>query len=357
MLKRYLWAAGILTVTAAALLLSPQVSEAQRRGGGFRGRVGISRGGWGGYGGGYRGGYIGRGYGGYGYRGLGYGGLGYGGSGLGYGGLGYGGLGYGGFGYGLGGLGFGGLGLGYGRYGYGGYGGYGGSYGGYGGSYGYPSYGYSSYYAAPGYSYGSTYSPAVSPYSGTTQASQSFYPSSTSGNIVPAGGVPSLRSNQVRVLVVVPNPNAQVLFDGNPTRQRGTEREFVTEMAPGTKGTYQVTARWTENGQMHEETRNVRVRAGQGRVVDFNQSLGTASINPTPRPAVNVDVRGTPRPANEELSPAPAPAPNPAPANPAPRDDSLNRNPGNPGSASGFSGGVGRPQLPPGSPKDDNPRP
>jgi uncharacterized protein (TIGR03000 family) len=301
MLKRFAWGAGVLAVAGATLLLTPQTSEAQRRGGG-----------WGGYRGGSWGGYRGGGWGGN------------------WGGWG----GYRGWGYGYGSPGFWG-GLGYGRYGYG-YPSYG-----YYSDYSYPSSGYYSTYPSYSYAPSYTYSPNTSAYGGTTQSYQSFYPPDTS-----AGARPSVNPNEVRIRVRVPDPNAQILFDGNPTQQRGTEREFVTELAPGQKGTYEVTARWTDSSGKHEETRKVPVRAGQTRVVDFNQSAGSTGARPNPRPeGVRVETTGSPRA-------------NPAPANPAdPRDDSLNRNPGNPGAASPRTGGLSRPQVPPRSPKEDNPRP
>ena len=291
------------------MLLQPQVSEAQRRGGGLRGGgrgYGLGRGGYGGYSRGYSNYGYNRGYGGYnrGYGGYGLGGYGLGGYGLGgYGGYGL--LGGGGFGYGLGtGL---GLGLLSGGRGYGGYGGYGGGYGGsYGGGYGGSGY-YSSGYGSPAYSSGYTYSPGAYAYGGTTSSYQSFYPPETTTGS--AGADP----NAVHIMVVVPQDSAQVLIDGNTTRQTGHEREFVTEMSPGTTGTYHITARWNENGQPREETRDVRVRPGLWQVVDFNQSLGTASSNPVPRELTN--------PA------APAVGTNPNPVTPAVNPTDGVRNP------------------------------
>jgi hypothetical protein len=46
-------------------------------------------------------------------------------------------------------------------------------------------------------------------------------------------------------------------------------------MQPGTSGTYHIQVRWTANGQQREETRDVRVRAGQQQVVDLSQGTGT----------------------------------------------------------------------------------
>jgi uncharacterized protein (TIGR03000 family) len=191
MLKRYVWGAGVLAVLAVLLL--PQVSEAQRRG--LFGRNRANYGGWG----------------------------------------------YGGYGYG-----------GYGGYGYPGYGGYAPGLG-----YGTTGYGMATYGPALA---GTTYGP------GTLQSYQSFYP--------PQGGSAD-QASTTRILVLVPDPNARVLIDGNQTQQTGTQREYVTDMQPGTSGTYHITVRWTANGQQREEMRDVRVRAGQRQVVDLSQATGT----------------------------------------------------------------------------------
>ena len=195
MLKRYVWGAGVLAVLAVLLL--PQVSEAQRRG--IFGRNRANYGGWG----------------------------------------------YGGYGYG-----------GYGGYGYQGYGTYAPGLG-YGLSYGTTGYGMTTYGPALA---GTTYGP------GPLQSSQSFYP--------PQGGTAD-QAGTTRILVTVPDPNARVLIDGNQTQQTGTQRVFVTDMQPGTSGTYHIQVRWTANGQQREETRDVRVRAGQQQVVDLSQATGT----------------------------------------------------------------------------------
>jgi uncharacterized protein (TIGR03000 family) len=226
MLKRFRWGATVLLMAGAALLLQPQVSEAQRRGGGG------NRGG-----GGYRsGGGVYRGGGG-GYRG--------------------------------------------------------------------------------DYNYAPTYS--------GTQSYQSFYPPESTTDTSP---------NAVHMLVVVPDPNAQVFIDGNPTQQTGNEREFVTDMAPGTTGTYHVKARWTESGRTREEVRNVNVRPGAWRVVDFTQSQGTANSAPNNRTV------GTPVPNTTNLQ---APTENRVPATPA-----VNSAP---------RGATTNPNLRPGTPASQNPRP
>ena len=73
-----------------------------------------------------------------------------------------------------------------------------------------------------------------------------------------------------RIRVVVPVADAEVTFEGIPTRQRGTQRVFETPpMAPGEEFTYTVTATWREGGQRVTREENVTVRAGSGTIVNF----------------------------------------------------------------------------------------
>jgi uncharacterized protein (TIGR03000 family) len=178
---------------------------ASARPGGGGGRGGGGGGYRGGYGGGYRGGYGG------GYRG-GY----YGGYRGGY----YGGGFYPGFGIGLG-LGYG---LGYG--------------------YGYP--GYSGYYVDGAYYPNSGY---------TTDGVTSVVPASN----------PSI----ARITIRVPDANATVLFDGAPTTQTGTVREFDTPPLSNGNYTYRITAKWMENGKEMTKTQEVHVAPGAQSIVNF----------------------------------------------------------------------------------------
>jgi uncharacterized protein (TIGR03000 family) len=169
---------------------------------------------------------------GFGYRGMG----GYGG----YGGSGGYGLGYGGYG-----LGYGGYGLGYGGYGL-----YGPGYTGL--SYGMPYY-------------GGAYDMAAAPYSGQpygmynpSNSYQSFYPANMNGRQGSAG-------IQVRVA-----PDAEIWFDGTKMKQTGAVREYQTPpLTPGKAFTYEVKARWMQDGEPVEQTRTVEVQVGRQAVVDF----------------------------------------------------------------------------------------
>jgi len=261
----FLAMAGLLLASGVAL-----AGHGIHYGGFGYGGIGYRPGYYGGFnrGLGYGYGAYGRGYGLYGYgRGLGYGGygLGYGGYGLGYG--------YGGFGRGVGlyGLGLGtGLGLGYGlgsaSYGLGGYGlGYGGyGYGGYGLGYG----GYVPSYA--GYTAG--YGGYAAPYVGNGFASVPANPPvNPNANYAPPAQTqqPPANDNTAHLMVVVPE-SAELWFNGTKTSVTGTQREFVTPaLTPGKNFTYEIKARWMENGRPVEQTQSVQVQANAWKMVNF----------------------------------------------------------------------------------------
>jgi uncharacterized protein (TIGR03000 family) len=201
--------------------------------------------------------------------------------GYGYGGYGYGGYGYGGFnnygrvnvfyspgagvslGYGLG------NGLTYYPWGSPNYGSY---------SYSFPARGYAPAYApayAGGFSvpeyranvnvpaFADPAGQSASGFSGNAGAgsgtSQSFY----AGPMPTAPGTASVR-------VLVPAADAQVLFDGTPTKQQGTDRAFVTPPLPaGRECHYTITATWTENGKQLQGERRITVTPGAQVEVNF----------------------------------------------------------------------------------------
>lgn len=74
-----------------------------------------------------------------------------------------------------------------------------------------------------------------------------------------------------RALIRIHVPaDAQVLFDGSPTSQSGSERRFTSPaLDPGQIYSYRVTARWREDGRERTETRTVRLLAGQTVEVNF----------------------------------------------------------------------------------------
>jgi len=226
-------------LTLAALLVYSTPADAQRGRGGMGGGHGGFHGGHGGGFGGYRGGYGGFG----GYRGYG-----------GYGGYGY----RPGIGFGIG-LGTGlGLGYGLGGYGYrGGYG-YGGYSSGYGGSYYAPSTTYvpSTTYIEPSATYVDPGYPQVAGAAADSSRDSLYY-------------APEPVDNTARLRILVP-ADAKVWVGGQETGQHGQEREFGSPpLTPGKSYTYEVKARWMQNGEPVEQTRKVKVMANRTTTVDF----------------------------------------------------------------------------------------
>ena len=66
--------------------------------------------------------------------------------------------------------------------------------------------------------------------------------------------------------------SAELFLEGVKTKQTGPSRVFVSPgLTPGQQYVYEVRARWIENGQPVEQTRNVVVMAGQRLTVRFPQ--------------------------------------------------------------------------------------
>jgi uncharacterized protein (TIGR03000 family) len=69
-------------------------------------------------------------------------------------------------------------------------------------------------------------------------------------------------------------PDAKVFIDDNPTSQTGVIRAFVTPPLKDNQNSYQIVARWMENGQERSVTRMVRPLAGQVVSVDLAPTTG-----------------------------------------------------------------------------------
>jgi uncharacterized protein (TIGR03000 family) len=243
MLKKSLWGIALCTVASLGLLLTPDTSQAQRRGGGGGGRGGSWSGGRSWNGGNWNGGWN-RGW--DGNRGWNWGGFGAGVA----------------LGYGLGNWGYGGWGYPY--------------YGGY--SSGYSSYPYyGGYYSTPYYSYDNSY-PAY------TNGSPTYYDQSTYSTqqqqmgYYGAGNVQQpANPNAVNMTVFVPDPNAQIWFENHQTQQRGTVRQFESTVQPGQMYNFHIKARFMQNGQPVDVTRDVQGQAGQRVTVNFGNAQGGQS--------------------------------------------------------------------------------
>jgi uncharacterized protein (TIGR03000 family) len=79
----------------------------------------------------------------------------------------------------------------------------------------------------------------------------------------------SAQQGTAEMTIIVP-PDAEVFFDGKPTKEKGTERVFLTPpLAVGEKYSYEILARWQEGGKVVERTRKVKVSVGARVRVDF----------------------------------------------------------------------------------------
>jgi uncharacterized protein (TIGR03000 family) len=163
-------------------------------------------------------------------------------------------------------------------YGYGGWGWGGPYYGGWGSGlgYGYPAY--------SGYDYGPSYSNGTAPYSGSYPSS--YYDdspgysvrqgdSTATGSSYSYGAYASppptipTAVNAARIRVIVPK-DAKVWFEGTPTHQTGSVRQFVSPpLTAGKQYTYNILATWTEAGRVITQTRSLPVWPNTNASVDF----------------------------------------------------------------------------------------
>jgi uncharacterized protein (TIGR03000 family) len=85
---------------------------------------------------------------------------------------------------------------------------------------------------------------------------------------LPAHGQPAAQA-EAQITILVP-ADAEVFFDGEPTRPRGPERLFVTPpLDIGRKYRYDILARWRQGDRPVEQTRQVPVTGGARVRVDF----------------------------------------------------------------------------------------
>ena len=177
----------------------------------------------------------------------------------------------------------GGVSIGIGTGGYGGYNrGYYGGYGGYNnysspgisvgigpvrigtGYGGYSGYRSSSYY----YPSGSSYYPSSGSYYSSPSVTYS-QPSIVQGSSEEAE---SFTRGDTRVQVILPDPNAEVWFDGFRSEATGEVRSYGFPDDPhGQTRTHKFTAKFMRDGRMVTETREVKVTGGSSATVDFTK--------------------------------------------------------------------------------------
>jgi uncharacterized protein (TIGR03000 family) len=87
------------------------------------------------------------------------------------------------------------------------------------------------------------------------------------------------------VLHVLVPADAEVWVGASPTAQRGPERRFVSPPLEGGRNlSYEIRARWKEQGRDVERTRTVRVYPGDRLTVDFLTPEAGGETLPAPRP-------------------------------------------------------------------------
>jgi uncharacterized protein (TIGR03000 family) len=136
-----------------------------------------------------------------------------------------------------------------------------------------PGYGnpaYTNLYNSPGY-YSSGYATGAAARPLTygeigPSRYQAFYPSVAP----PAADNPA---NVATVDVILPTDDAELTFEGQPTKQTGKQRAFQTPpLEPGQRYVYDVHAKWTgADGKPVDEPRKVRVKAGDKITIDFTK--------------------------------------------------------------------------------------
>jgi uncharacterized protein (TIGR03000 family) len=84
---------------------------------------------------------------------------------------------------------------------------------------------------------------------------------------------PAETEGTAKVTVIVP-ADAEVYFDGSPTAETGSERQFTTPpLETGQNYSYQIRATWTADGDTVNRTRKVMVKAGADVRVDFTSAM------------------------------------------------------------------------------------
>ena len=131
------------------------------------------------------------------------------------------------------------------------------------GGYGYAPYNYGpSVYIAPSASYYPAPATVLTPLPST---SNYYSPPAFERPTMP----PAVDTRIATIEVRVP-AEAEIWFEGEKTSQTGGIRAFEsTPVPPGRTYTYDIRARWIEDGKAIDVTRSVKFQAGQKVVVDF----------------------------------------------------------------------------------------
>lgn len=99
----------------------------------------------------------------------------------------------------------------------------------------------------------------------------------------PAPAAESIPEDAVLFDLRVP-AEAEVWFEGQKTSQTGASRQFVTPaLERGYAYTYEIRARWTENGKPVERTRKIKVHAGDRLGMNLTSAAPEEGTLPVPR--------------------------------------------------------------------------
>jgi uncharacterized protein (TIGR03000 family) len=214
-----------------------------------------------------------------------------------------------------------GVGIGVGGYGYGSpyYGGYG-----YGSPY-YGGYGYGSRFYGPSYTYGpvyggfyspgyssmgyydsypntSFYSPNYTYYPADSAQRNSYYNMSAFDPAASSSAAPDASAASIRVELP---KDAELWFGDSKTEQTGADRSFISPtLDPNKKYSYDITAKWMNNGQEVKKTKTIAVHAGDRLTVSFS---GAADQIPTPAPVAPAANNGPAIEGASPLNPPPLP--------------------------------------------------
>lgn len=92
---------------------------------------------------------------------------------------------------------------------------------------------------------------------------------------------PAQDQNAAEVEVRVPDPNAEVLFNGHRTNETGPRRIFRTApLEPGYTYSYDVSASWRENGRMVTQQQSIQLQPGGRAVADFTRPGAGTTVQP-----------------------------------------------------------------------------
>ncbi|HZZ82529.1 MAG TPA: TIGR03000 domain-containing protein [Gemmataceae bacterium] len=151
--------------------------------------------------------------------------------------------------------------------------------GGYGYGYG---YGYPYYYPplAPVYAYPPPPTVVVQGGQPAQVAPLPNAPTQPPQTASPSTDMPPPKNAQIKV--ILPDAQAKVWFDNNPTSATGTERHYHTpDLTPGATNTYRIRASWIANGREVVQELAVPVQPGRMSVADFTRPP-TESVAPPP---------------------------------------------------------------------------